>query len=124
MLSYDPSRDVLWELGATPSGFHVFPESTLVALQPKTPEPTDVSSLLLTGGAYGREYGACYIKGAFVGPCAVAINPSSAPVAFPFVQYQHSVVLGGADVLEGGTISTTGTVPTTLGATEAAIVFP
>jgi hypothetical protein len=124
LLSYDPSRDVLWELGGTPSGFHVFPESSLVALQPKTPEPTDVSSLLLTGGAYGREYGACYIRGAFVGPCAVAVNPSSAPVAFPFVQYQHSVVLSGADVLEGGTISTSGTVPTTLGATEAAIVFP
>ena len=124
LLSYDPTRDILWEMGGTPSGFHVFPESTLVALQPKTPEPSDVSALQLTGGAYGREYGACYIAGAFVGPCAVAINPSSAPVAFPYVQYQHSVVLSGADVLEGGTISTTGAAPTTLGATEAAIVFP
>jgi len=124
LLTYDPSRDILWELESTPSGFHVFPESELVALQPKVSEPADVSSLLLTGGAYGREYAACYIHGAFVGPCAVAINPSSASVPFPFVAYQHSVVLAGADVLEGGTISTTGAAPTTLAPNEAAIVFP
>jgi hypothetical protein len=124
LLTYNPSRDILWELAGTPSGFHVLPESELVALQPKVAEPANVSALLLTGGAYGREYNACYVHGAFVGPCAVAINPTSAAVPFPFVQYQHSVILTGADVLEGGTITTTGTAPTTLAATEAAIVFP
>jgi hypothetical protein len=34
------------------------------------------------------------------------------------------VVLAGADVLEGGTISTTGAAPATLAPNEAAIVFP
>jgi len=124
LLTYDPARDILWEMESTSSGFHVLPESELVALQPKVAEPAAVKSLLLAGGAYGREYKACYIRGAFVGACAVAINPSAASVPFPFVAYRHSAVLAGADVLERGTISTTGAAPARLGPNEAAIVFP
>jgi hypothetical protein len=124
LLSYDPARDIFWDNAGTASGFHVLPESGLVALDPKVPEPALVASLRLTGGAYGREYTQCFIRGSFAGACAVAVNPGSSAVPFPFVTYKHRLVLSGSGVLDGGTMATTGTAPTTLGADEAAIVFP
>jgi hypothetical protein len=124
LLTYDPAHDIFWDNAATPSGFHVLPESGLVALDPKVAEPATVASLRLTGGAYGREYAQCYIRGSFVGACAVAVNPSSSAVPFPFVTYRHGLVLSGSGVLDGGAMATTGVAPNTLAADEAAIVFP
>jgi hypothetical protein len=126
LLTYDPQSSVYWEEFGTSSGLHVFPEQQLVALNPVSATPSDVSSLQVQGGAYGREYGQCYIAGAFVGPCAVAVNPDqnfSKP--FPYPQYTHTLVLSGAGVLDGGSMAANGAAPPTyLQPEQAAIVFP
>ncbi|MBV8147605.1 MAG: hypothetical protein JO092_00775, partial [Candidatus Eremiobacteraeota bacterium] len=67
LLSYDPGTSVLWEQFETPSRFHVEPESQLVALDPLSPSPREVSGLLTPSGAYARQYRRCYIAGRFAG---------------------------------------------------------
>jgi hypothetical protein len=124
LLTYDPLRDILWEMYSTPSRFHVMPESELVALDPVVSAPSDVRSLQLTGGSYGREFARCYIHGAFAGACAAIVNPSAQTVPLPFVNYRHSLVLSGSGVLDGGTVSTLGFAKTTIGPNEAIILFP
>jgi hypothetical protein len=124
LLTYDPLRDILWETYSTPSRFHVMPESELVALDPVVSEPSDVRSLQLTGGAYGREFSRCYIHGAFAGACAAVVNPSAQAVPLPFVRYRHCLVLSGSGVLDGGTVSTLGSARNTIAPNEAAILFP
>jgi hypothetical protein len=125
LLTYDPSTSVLWEQFATPSGFHVEPESQLVVLDPLTATPSSVGSLQQAGGAYGRQYGQCYLAGNFVGPCAVVVNPTSSTLAFPFPQYAHTLVLSGGGILDGGTVAANGPAPPqSLAPEEAAIVFP
>jgi hypothetical protein len=124
LLTYNPSKSVLWEQYATTSGFHVEPESQLVVLNPLVPTPSSISGLQQNGGAYGREYGRCYYAGKFVGPCAVVVNATSSPVPFPFPQYGHTLVLSGGGILDGGTAATNGAAPpSSLAPTEAAIVF-
>lgn len=126
LLTYNPSTSVLWEQFGTASGLHVMPESQLVLLDPKVPAPANVSSLQLTGGAYGREFGQCFYRGNFLGSCAVVVNSDTASAhPFPYPQYTHSLVLSGGGVLDGGTLSIAGAAPpVSLPASEAAIVFP
>lgn len=105
LLTYDPSYAVLWETFSTESDFHVYPESGLVAVNPKTAQPTDISQLS-SGGAYVREYSDCYYRGKRFGPCAAIVNPSSSStVANPlFGKYKHTLVLVGAGVTDGGSV--------------------
>ncbi|HTU80827.1 MAG TPA: hypothetical protein VMF61_01780 [Candidatus Acidoferrales bacterium] len=125
LLTYNPATSILWEEFATPSGLHVEPESQLVLLDPLVPSPAAVSGLAVSGGTYGRQYGQCYYAGSFVGPCAVVVNPDTTSHVFPFPQYNHTLVLSGGGILDGGTVSTTGPPPpTSLAPSEAAIVFP
>lgn len=126
LLTYNPQNSIMWEEYITNSGFHVEPETELVALSPKVAEPAAISGLLQTGGTYGREYTQCFVAGQFVGACAVVVNPDSAfSHTFPFPQYQHSLVLTGGGVLDGGTIATNGPPPpTSLAPGTAEIVFP
>lgn len=126
LLTYDPGTSMLWEGFGTPSGFHVMPESQLVVLNPKTSTPSDISGLLTSSGVYGREYSSCYIAGAFVGPCAVAVNSDpSLSHAFPYPQYTHSLTISGSGIVDGGSIATNGpAAPTYMPATSAVIAFP
>lgn len=125
LLTYDASTSVLWNTFATASGFHVLPEATLVPAYPLVSQPSGVSSLQAAGGAYGREYAACYLAGTLVGRCAVAVNPDpSSAHAFPFSGYAHSVTLSGSGVLDGGSISTSGGAPpASLASLSAVIAF-
>jgi hypothetical protein len=113
LITYTPSSSILWEIYSTPSNFHVQPESTLVALDPLVAQPSDVSALQLSSNVYGREYGACYIAGAYVGPCAAVVNIdryNSHP--YPYgSKYGHTLVLSGGGILDGGEISTGGGAP-------------
>ncbi len=126
LLTYNPSLDVLWEDFATSSGFEVFPEEQLVALDPAVATPTALSSLEQTGGAYGLIYNECFVAGKFVGACAVAVNPTSgSSVPFPFPQFTHTLTLSGYGVLDGGTLSTQGAAPPEyLNGPQAVIAFP
>lgn len=124
LLTYDPASSIYRTLFATPSGLHVMPEVKLVVENPTTSTPANVSSLEEPGGTYARQYASCYLAGSSVGACAVVVNPSLTPHAFPFSTYHHSLTISGNGVLDGGTVSTNGAAPpATLGAEEAAIVF-
>lgn len=126
LLTYSPQNSMYWSEFSTASGLHVFPEQELVPLDPLMPTPVSVSQLQTSTGNYAREFAHCYIAGQFVNSCAVVVNPdSSASHTFPLPQYQHTLVLSGSGVLEGGTMSTNGPPPPmTLPPAGAAIVFP
>ena len=123
LLSYDPGTSVLWEQYETPSRFHVEPESQLVALDPLSPSPHDVSGLLTPSGAYARQYRRCYIAGRFAGACAAAVNPDGASHQFPFPGYRRTLVLSGGGILDGGQIAPNGPPPGDLPALSATIAF-
>lgn len=123
LLTYDPNSSIIWDFYGTPSGFHVEPESQLVPLDPLV-TVSSVSSLVQSGGAYAREYGACYLAGSNAGPCAVVVNPTSSSVPFPFASYHHTMLLSGGGVLDGGTAATNGPAPaSSVGPFEGEIVF-
>ena len=126
LLTYNPSLDVMFSRFTTPSGLQVFPEEELVVLDPAVSTPASVSSLVQSGGAYGRVYNECFVAGKFVGACAVAINPTSgADVPFPFPQFTHTLTVSGYGVLDGGTLSTTGPAPPEyIDGVGAVIAFP
>lgn len=103
LLTYDPATSVLWEYFQSPSGFHVLPESGFVALDPLRAAPHDIGELRRAGGAFGREYAACYLRGAPLGACAVAVNPDPSRTApFPFAGYRRSLRVEGGSIADGG----------------------
>lgn len=110
LLTYDPNYAVLGEEYGTPSGLHVFPESQLVAMNPVVSEPSDISGLRTSTGVYGRQYGACYLKGKLVGACAVVVDRDGAE-KFPYSGYTHTLTLSGNGILDGGTASASGPAP-------------
>lgn len=126
LLTYDPSTSVYWSEFATTTGLHVMPETGLVTLDPVVSAPANVSSLEQSGGTYARQYGKCYYKGSYVGPCAVVVNSDySLSHPFPYSQYHHTMTLSGSGVLDGGSVSFSGPAPpSTLPPLEARIVFP
>lgn len=126
MLTYNPATSVYWSYFATPSGLHVMPETELVGLSPTVAAPAAVADLKQSGGTYARQYQACYIWGVSVGACAAVVNSDTGTShPFPFTGYGHTLVLSGAGVLDGGTISTDGPAPpSSVGPVEAVIAFP
>ncbi|HEY1975353.1 MAG TPA: hypothetical protein VGG89_02270 [Candidatus Baltobacteraceae bacterium] len=124
LLTYNPAHSVLWEEFATPSGLRVMPETELVPMNP-TISPSSLSSLKLSSGTYARQYAKCYLRGSYVGACAVVVNSDTVAHSFPYTTYHHTLTLSGNGVLDGGSVYTTGgPPPTTLPAMEARIVFP
>ena len=125
LLTYDPSTTTLDEEFKPASGFEVFPESSIVALQPLAPAPLDISGLDM-GGVYARQYATCYVRGKLIGPCAAVVNPSvSATYPFPFSgTYTGTLKIVGGGVLDAGAkIKFVGGVPGTIAPRSAAIAF-
>lgn len=128
LLTYDRFSSIYWTYFMTPSGLHVMPETLLVATSPLRAAPSVIDTLKWPGGAFVRQYEYCYLKGRAVGPCAAVVNPDTG-TSYPFPpelkeKYHHRLVLRGAGVLDGGTISTRGPAPPArLGPVEAVIVF-
>lgn len=112
LLGYNPNTSVFESEWYTPSKFHVFPETGLVATSPVVSEPSSIASLRTSTGVYGREYNACYYRGTYIGKCAVAVNHTYGSVErFPFSGYTHTLTLSGYGVLDGGRASTSGPPP-------------
>ena len=114
LLTYDPAYTIYSEKFATFSGFEVEPEAELVPKDPLVPEPSDVSALQVSNNVYAREYAHCFLKGNYVGPCAVVVNIDAANFTHPFPypgKYNHTLVLSGGGVLDGGTVSAYGPAP-------------
>jgi hypothetical protein len=113
LLTYDPRTSILFEEFAPtrPGGLTVYPETGLVPTHPDRSQPMEVASLA-RGGVYVREYDSCFYRGSYVGRCAAVVNPGSASQTYPLgSKYQHTLVLSGGGVLEGGVASTSGPAP-------------
>jgi hypothetical protein len=123
LLSYDPNYSMLQEAFQTPSGFEIFPESGLVPEQPVTTE-TNVYYYQRSGGAYMREFGACYYRGVNQGRCAVVVNPSTSTETLPTTAYSHAMILSGYGVIDGGSVSFSASRPTSLPPESGIVLFP
>lgn len=126
LMTYSAESSVLWETFATPSGLHVFPETTLVPTEPRVAAPSSVSSLLSSTGVYVREYAACYLAGSSVGPCAAVVNSSpSSSYRMPALStaYNATLEISGYGSLDGGTVSTNGPAPSDTVAPETGLVL-
>ena len=122
LLTYDLGKSIYQTWFNTASGFRVMPETGFVPTKPAY-AISNVSSLQFSGGAYARDYGACYYRGKSLGACRIVVNPGSAPVPVKYVSnFHHAMVLHGSDVLDGGSASFDGQVETTLAPGTAEIV--
>ena len=117
LIGYGPSSSVLWEYFSTPSNVHVFPETKLVPLNPLISSASSVSSYA-KGSVYVREYANCYLAGSSIGHCAAVVNPSSSSYSMPSMSqsYSHEMVISGNGTLDGGSVSVSGSAPTSIGA--------
>jgi hypothetical protein len=114
LLTYDLSSSVISEKFKTASKLRVYPEESLVALQPLIQSPAEVNQLKTSHWTFGRQYAACYYLGQFIGSCAAVVNADVARGSHPFPWpgvYSHTLVLNGAGILDGGTASVAGPAP-------------
>lgn len=124
LLTFDPAYVLVQTSWYSPTyRFPVMPEMSLVPLQPRM-TATSVSGYYKSG-LYVREYAACGYKGVSVGPCAAIVNPTGATVTIPplTLHYGHVLTLSGRDVLNGGTLTTTGYPISSLGPYSGTILF-
>jgi hypothetical protein len=130
LLTYDVASSVVNTEFLTPSQVTIMPETQLVAEQPLVPTPSSIDALAQPGGVYGREYATCYLAGASIGPCAVAVNPNNPkavpPLPFPWPgKYTHTMTMNGAGAYDGGTVRTNGPAPpANMKGGTAVIAFP
>jgi hypothetical protein len=132
MLSFDNASLVMAEdVTNNTSHVNVNPEEQLVPTQPLIAQPSTISSLAQAGGAYAREFAACYYAGKAIGPCATVVNSNaSGSVAFPSLSrsYGHTAVISGAGIVpnyDNGAMTFNGAAhSSTLAAREAVIVVP
>lgn len=125
LLTYDPARSVLEEgLRSAPrSAVPVYPETTLVAMQPTSTARNDVDELL-QGGVYVRIFNACYLAQRPIGGCAAVVNPSpTATVPMPLRGYRAALALSGGSIPDGGHVSLAAAVPHELAPAGAAILI-
>lgn len=124
LLTYDLKTTMIRTQFVSPSWFNLGPEIELVALDPVVATPQTIDGLKASGGAFGREYRSCYIAGSPVGPCAAAVNPYQGGArSFPFSGYTHTMVLQGAGILDGGTISANGPAPGSISPLTGIVAF-
>ena len=110
LLTYSPSYSMLQEAFQSAHSFPVMPETGFVPMNPLTTS-SSVSGYLTSTGAYMRQFGACYYRGAYKGKCAVVVNPSGSTVSIPTTAYSHSLGLVGGGVLDGGYVTFTNSRP-------------
>lgn len=125
LLVYRPALSVL-ELNAATARrrVSVFPEETVVAVDPVRPQPADVEALRRPSGVYVREYAHCYLRGEAAGPCAAVVNPSGSRTAEVGVRgYTHAVAMHGGAIPDGGTVSIQAPVPSVLPPASGTVVF-
>jgi hypothetical protein len=124
LMTYNQSYSVFEEEFATPSGLRVMPESQFVPTQPVVSSVSNIATLEKGTDTYVREYKACYYKGSLVGPCAMVVNMAYGSEPTPaFTQtYHHTLSLSGNGILDGGSVSFTGSAPPSSMAAESAFI--
>jgi len=124
-LTYDPQYSVAVEVFESPGDIYAFPEMQLVPTDPVKSAGTDIDRLRASGGAYVREFRACYDRRTPIGACAAVVNPSSsssAPVGTLALHYSRTLELDQNNLYDGGRILWVYGVPTSLGPSQAAVI--
>lgn len=123
-LTYDPQRSIIAPHALISDGYSVRPELEIVPTQPRATATSSIGSLRASGGAYVREFGACYQAGAPIGPCAAVVNPGSGSVAMPVLSghYANALALDDRSAYTGGKAQWTGAVPAQLGPQSAVVL--
>jgi hypothetical protein len=123
-MAYDPVHSVVVPQAPTGDGYTVLPEYDIVPTQPRATATSTIASLRASGGAYVREFAACYQAGSPIGPCAAVVNPgsSSAPMPALASRYTTSLALDDRSSYTGGKASWTGSVPASLAPYSAAVL--
>lgn len=100
LLTYDAWDSILDEVYYTTSKMNVYPEMGFVALGPTSTAST-VTGYVDASGVYARSFAACYYRGAPLGPCIVAVNPTTSTLPFAYAaQYPNAWALSGSDVFD------------------------
>ncbi|HWT05976.1 MAG TPA: hypothetical protein VN224_09495, partial [Xanthomonadales bacterium] len=123
-MTYSESYSVAAPMNATSDGFTVVPEFEIVPRQPRATATSDVAVLRTPGGAYVREFGACYQAGTPIGPCAAVVNTTASAVALPALagRYANALAVDDKSAYTGGKATWTGTVPAQLAAFSAVVL--
>ncbi|MDB5073652.1 MAG: hypothetical protein JWM87_4763 [Candidatus Eremiobacteraeota bacterium] len=122
-ISYDPQWSLAVPVEAVPGQTSILPEFNIVPRFPLRTAVTHVSALRIDGGAFAREFGACFQGRRFIGACASVVNPSASTVPMPplAASYRRTLVLSDGDAFHGSASWAPG-VPAALAPGTAAIL--
>ncbi len=123
-LTYDPQWSVAAPIDPLPSQTSLLPEFSIVPRFPYRTATVHVASLRAPGGAFVREFRACFQNRVPIGGCAAVVNPGTETVPIPALEasYRRSLALGGGDILNGGQASWIAGTPQALAPGTAAVL--
>ena len=123
-MTYDEARSIIVPHALAPDGFSVLPEFDIVPRQPRATATAGIAALRAPGGAYVREFGACYQAGSAIGPCAAIVNPSASAIAMPATtgRYTSALAVDDRSAYTGGKAAWSGSVPAALAARSAVVL--
>ena len=122
LLAYDGRYLVYGMNQKLSDGPSLYPETQIVPTQPRRSATTSIA-VLRRGPLYVREFGACYLAGRALGPCAAVVNPSGVQASlFGLDGYRHAVALDTRSIVGGGRVNVDARAPRSLDAGSAAIL--
>jgi len=87
----------------------IWPEDGLYPERPLQSMSSGASDISVASNVWRREFAACFLDGASIGPCAAVVNGNTSPVTIAGTwltqTYGHLVTLVGGDVESGGSVA-------------------
>ena len=109
-LGFSPGQTIVFpNLEETTENLAVWPEDAIYPSQPLQSMSTSAADIAVASGVWRREFGACSLNAAAIGPCAAILNASNAAVVIQSTwlkqAYGHLVSVSGGDIGSGGTVA-------------------
>ena len=123
-LTFDPQWSVIGPITPVPGQSALLPEFSIFPANPLRTAAATVLSLRSAGGAYVREFRACYQDGRSIGGCAAVVNPTAHETVLPPLEtsYARRLALTHDDLLHGGRAEWQVGIPRSVAATSAVIL--
>jgi hypothetical protein len=108
-LGFADGQTVVWpNLEFSSRSLAVWPEDQIYPTGPVQTMRSSNSEIAVTPNVWRREFRACYMNGAPIGPCAAVLNGTASPVtpsaSWFRSSFGHSVALRGGDAVSGGSV--------------------